>query len=153
MGMTTSSNVVPSLTRVLKNMTRTKTPPRLSDVIKATPKTMEEATQSPLVGMSSLDRIKKVLGKEQLDRFKNYGSKIQEFKSKPFDAEELNKLALEREELMNILKSAEEYTQKTISGGRPLMELPMTPGGLLDKRKSRQEALPRVVSLINKLLE
>jgi hypothetical protein len=114
---------------------------------------MEEATQSPLVGMSSLDRIKKVLGKEQLDRFKNYGSKIQEFKSKPFDAEELNKLALEREELMNILKSAEEYTQKTISGGRPLMELPMTPGGLLDKRKSRQEALPRVVSLINKLLE
>jgi hypothetical protein len=148
-----SSNVVPSLTRVLKNMTRTKTPPRLSDVIKATPKTMEEATQSPLVGMSSLDRIKKVLGKEQLDRFKNYGSKIQEFKSKPFDAEELNKLALEREELMNILKSAEEYTQKTISGGRPLMELPMTPGGLLDKRKSRQEALPRVVSLINKLLE
>mgnify|MGYP003112731519 FL=1 len=153
MGMTTSSNVVPSLTRVLKNMTKTKTPPRLSDVIRATPRTMEEATQSPLTGMSSIDRIKNVLGKEQVKRFQDYGSKFKEFESKPFDADEFQKLALEKEELLKILRGVEEYTQKTLSGGRPLMELPMTPGGLIDKRKSRQEALPRVVSLINKLLE
>jgi len=143
---------IPAITRLGKNISKAKNVPSLRDVIKATPKTMEETTQSPFTGMSKIDLIKNVLGKEQVKRFEDYGSKIREFERKAFDLDEFKKLAKERKELTGLLESVQNYTQKTVSGGRPLMDT-VKPGGLIDQRKTKQESLPQIVSLLNYLMK
>ena len=141
---------IPAITRLQKNISKAKNAPSLMDVIKASPKTMKEA----FVGDFTMDsnKIKNVLGEEQLARFDDFRLRLKEFQSKAFDLDEFEKLAKERKELRNLLESVESYTQKTVSGGRPLMDT-VKPGGLIDQRKTKQESLPQIVSLLNYLMK
>ena len=141
---------IPAITRLQKNISKAKNAPSLMDVIKASPKTMKEA----FVGDFTMDsnKIKNVLGEEQLARFDDFRLRLKEFQSKAFDLDEFEKLAKERKELRNLLESVESYTQQTVSGGRPLMDT-VKPGGLIDQRKTKQESLPRIVSLLNYLMK
>jgi len=141
---------IPAITRLQKNISKAKNAPSLMDVIKASPKTMKEA----FVGDFTMDsnKIKNVLGEEQLARFDDFRLRLKEFQSKAFDLDEFEKLAKERKELRNLLESVESYTQQTVSGGRPLMDT-IKPGGLIDQRKTKQESLPRIVSLLNYLMK
>tara|TARA_X000001382_G_scaffold64273_1_gene44522 strand:+ start:552 stop:1208 length:657 start_codon:yes stop_codon:yes gene_type:complete len=141
---------IPAITRLQKNISKAKNAPSLMDVIKASPKTMKEA----FVGDFTMDsnKIKNVLGEEQLARFDDFRLRLKEFQSKAFDLDEFEKLAKERKELRNLLESVESYTQQTVSGGRPLMDT-VKPGGLIDQRKTKQESLPQIVSLLNYLMK
>ena len=142
---------IPAITRLQKNISKSKNVPSLMDVIKASPRTMKEA---PIVGDFTIDsnKIKNLLGEEQLARFDDFRLRLKEFQSKAFDLDEFEKLAKERKELRNLLESVESYTQQTVSGGRPLMDT-VKPGGLIDQRKTKQESLPRIVSLLNYLMK